>query len=481
MGEYHLPDGETLVTDLQCLVVYTPADAVYRQALWGAISQLTKYWMWQPDGQGGEHDAADSWDIAYAATLESFGMLEELLQSVDEVEPLLRQLQVQQMCCDQLPGADEIIAESESDGATSATDVGGGVFPPGIANEGEWDGYICNAATALIDRLIEAPDYLTQFASLSISLVTAVAVWYIAGAYIAIAGTIGGILTRLDIFDIIDLFENLVAGIDGETEDPPGQVATKLLAIRDDLICDIVQANDADAAASAVNTRIGGTTISTAWKNIFQLFFTNQFIMAKVFEHEAEEAPTASCSCQINCDSLADLPAGYSCFVAQLSTVTGTSNCGTPDAFTIHQLEQIGDEVFVDIEIDDTSGCASRGQFHVEMVANQGSIDGYLMYPTSGITIIGEAGNSPSFSAPAADIYHEAFTQAEMDSLDSGVPVGGTVQSSGALFDWMEANYVRAGSSDIDLNDKRMAFKINNPTSGSTRFQFSFIPFAITS
>lgn len=295
MGKYHLPDGETLITDLQCLVVYTPNDPVYRQALWGAISQLTKFWMWEPDGSGGEHDAADSWDLAYAATLESFGMLEQLLESVDEVEPLLRELLERDFCCDNLPGSDNVIAETEADAETSTTDVDGGVFPDGIANESEWDTYICNAATALIDRLIEAPGYITQFTSWSISLITAVALWYTGGAFIAIAGRILGVLTILDIFDLLDVFENLVAGIDLGTEDEPSAVESELLAIREELICDILTANDASGAASAVNNRIGNTSISNVWKNLFLLFFTNEHFMAAIFNNLAEEAPDSTC------------------------------------------------------------------------------------------------------------------------------------------------------------------------------------------
>lgn len=296
MGKYHLPDGDTLVEELQCLVVYTPADPAYRQALWGAISQLTKYWMWEPDGQGGEHDAADSWDLAYAATLESFGMLEQLLESVDEVEPLLRQMLEQTYCCDQLPGSGDIIAETEGDLATSDTDVDGGVFPDGITTEGEMTSYLCKAATAAVDRLIAVPGYIIQFTSFSVATLTTIVLWYTAGAYIAIAGAIGGVLTLIDLFDLIDAFEGLVGAVAGGTDDEPSVVGAELQAVRDEMICDIVLANDAAAAGSALRSTIAGAVSSTAWTNILFLF-TSDAMLSKIFEGDADQAPDATCDC----------------------------------------------------------------------------------------------------------------------------------------------------------------------------------------
>lgn len=261
MGKYHLPPGETLVEELQCLVVYCPDEPVYRQALWGAISQLTKFWIWEPDGAGGEHDAADSWDLAYEATLESFGMLDELLQAVDEVEPLLRALQdIAQPCCD----------SDESDGALFTDDVedGAGDVPQNIIDAGyatdstDWAGfdeYKCMIAHVAVDDMegklrkfapyVDAAGTVAGGVAAIIGIITTI---FTAGA----SALVGGILASTAA--AATLYKNATDGVFLTS------LADKVAANHDALACAIYVGTDGPTAAcNALNDEIDALFTAT--------------------------------------------------------------------------------------------------------------------------------------------------------------------------------------------------------------------------
>lgn len=252
MGKYLLPDGETLVTDLKCAVVVYPDSDRYRRALWGAISQLTKYWMWEPDGAGGEYDAADSWDEAYEATLENFGMLETIIDHIDEVEELLRALQTLQNagapCCEHLAPTN---AEHEFDDSVYP-DTPPATWGDGepIADASDWEQLVCGAAHAYVDHLKNIAEELNDVVE--------------AGAIVV--GTIAGLLGFLSGAGIVlAIGYGTAAAIVGglialATEATFGGTAAELEAARSDIVCAIVDGGP-DQLASAVE----GAISSLAW------------------------------------------------------------------------------------------------------------------------------------------------------------------------------------------------------------------------
>lgn len=254
MGKYHLPDGDTLVEELQCLVVYTPKDPVYRQALWGAISQLTKYWMWEPDGAGGEHDAADSWDLAYAQTLESFGMLEELLGYVDEVEDLLRALEVVSTpCCDTDASEGQLFTDDVEDGTG---DVPQAIIDAGYATDAaDWagfDDYKCMVSHIVADdiagKLRAFAPYVDAAGTIAggiASIIGIISIVYTGGATALFGGILGSTAAAAT------LYKELVSG------DFLSTLANKVDTNHDDLACAIYDGTDGpDAACNALKAEI---------------------------------------------------------------------------------------------------------------------------------------------------------------------------------------------------------------------------------
>ncbi len=294
-----IPDDVENVTGFIWYLIPMPDDPVFVQAAWDAFSELTKPWNWGKEGRVPESDiAAQLWsDAIYEALrVRDMGFPDLLLDYLDEVEPLLRQLAQSDFCCDALPGADTIYTDLPSGLETSDTDTDTSTFPDGIADQSEWDDYICRAATAFVDSFIEIPDQVTGAISATIQVLTLIVIVYTTGAYIAIAGAIAGVLTVAGILDALGYLEDIIAGLNAETEDTPSEVQTELLAVRDDLICSIVDSPTNTAAGSAFRGIVANAVTSVAWENLLLLLSADSWF-AKIYNHDAETAPDAECDC----------------------------------------------------------------------------------------------------------------------------------------------------------------------------------------
>lgn len=282
-------------------LVAVPSDRGFIRAVKGHFGELGREWLWGEEGL--ESDSADAAQRMLEAIDETWRLIEmgwpdDVLGHIDEVETLLRLITRNggdAFCCPDLPGADSLIADVEGALETSPTDVSGGVFPDGMTG-GEFDAYLCAAATAYVDKLIDLPnDVLDVFQGALAGLITLVIV-YTTGAYIGIAGAILGVFTLPVILELISTIESVIADVQSGTEPQPSVPSGELSAARDDLICAIYQANDAASAAVALRNAIGEAVTSIAWENLL-LLWPHETLLAKVFNGDADGAPGAVCEC----------------------------------------------------------------------------------------------------------------------------------------------------------------------------------------
>lgn len=252
MGKYLLPDGETLVTELKCAVVSYPDDPRYRRALWGAISQLTKYWMWEPDGDGGEYDAADSWDEAYNQTLENFDMLDQILDAAeridantDELEGLIRGLEFVANCCGEPdPTNGDFYTDDVEDGTgdvpQNIIDAG---FASGATDWESFEDYKCMIAHVVLDDMIgkltvadgvvdAAGDVIGGIAAIT-AIVTAIFTGGLSAMAIGILASLGA---------AAGLYKAIAEGVNLSS------LASALESNRQDLVCEFMKGDGPQAS-----------------------------------------------------------------------------------------------------------------------------------------------------------------------------------------------------------------------------------------
>lgn len=305
---YHPPSSDAYTETLRWFLVAVPDKPEYLRAAKGAYTELSKFWIWDAD-VGDNNAAADSFDEAIDETLRALelGFPDELLGYIDEVETLLRQISKSNddlICCPDVPGADTLVSDVPSNLETSDTDVAGGTFPDG-KTAGEFETYLCNAATAYVDMLIELPDDAVELFQTGFATLVTIIVVFTTGAYIGIAGALAGVVTVTTILNLIDILDDIIAGITDGTEDSPTVPSQELLDAKDDLVCAITQANDAASAASALRNAIGDAVTSIGWENLL-LLWPHETLLAKVFNGDAEGAPAAECSCGLDFDFIHD-------------------------------------------------------------------------------------------------------------------------------------------------------------------------------
>lgn len=352
-----LPEDVGGVSGTRWFLVAVPDDAAFIQAAYAIYTELTHYWKWGLEGPVPvESDAAAQlWASAVDETLEALemGFPDILLSHIDDVEDLLRQLNDAQACCEFIPGADSVTVGGEDELSESDTDISTGTFPPGTTTETEARNYLCGAAEAFVDRLIETPAKLLTYLSWGISAVTLIVIWYTAGALIAISGiaVVGGLLTLDRVLDAIDLFANLRDLIQAGQEDEPSVVEAELSAVRDDLICSIVLADTATQAGALLRATIANAVSSVAWQNALFLFTADPFL-ARIFNGNSSAEPSTSCACVFDVDVLFTFDVDAEGFSASAGCQIDPPYDATNDALTVHG-NTVGNSCFVRAHGDD--------------------------------------------------------------------------------------------------------------------------------
>lgn len=271
---YPLPDGDPpYTTDLRWFLVAIPDDAAFVRAALGIYTELASYWKWGKEGnEAGRQDAAETWQTAVEATLESLemGFPDILLGYIDQVEGLLTQLIEAQCACD---AVQDPIADLKSDDWTTGDSVPENIVSAGYASstsdQAGYTDYKCLIANVAVQDLIEKVERMATLIESSgwvtggvgaIAALLAFVFALPAGATIITAmaiGIIGGAGAAAGVWAWL----NSVGKASAES------VALALDAAYDQLVCAIYQADGNVSAASAVHDVIeaeAGAAAATA-------------------------------------------------------------------------------------------------------------------------------------------------------------------------------------------------------------------------
>lgn len=149
---YPLPSGDASESDLQCMILFYPDRAEYRQALFGSLDYLATWLAWETDEDKRGKDAAASWRAAVQATRECIEM-----STCETILSLLREIRDNTgiYCCD-------VVDISDGDRFTDEVEDGVGDVPQNIIDAGyaedaaDWDGfynYKCMISHLMVDNL----------------------------------------------------------------------------------------------------------------------------------------------------------------------------------------------------------------------------------------------------------------------------------------------------------------------------------------
>ena len=151
---YRVPEGEALIEDMACQLVYYPDIPEYRTILLSQLLELTNWRNWERDDDHKGKDAATSWKAANELTWECWRMacLEQLQ---DDVSAILAFLQQSVPCCG------DNITYGDSTTYTTIIIPGYGTAPAtygetAVSDWDEWSEYLCYNANLWVDELIRA-------------------------------------------------------------------------------------------------------------------------------------------------------------------------------------------------------------------------------------------------------------------------------------------------------------------------------------
>ena len=248
---YRVPDGEALIEDMACQLVYYPDIPEYRTILLSQLLELTNWRNWERDDDHKGKDAATSWKAANVLTWECWRMacLEQLQA---DVSAILAYLQVSNPCCD-----DNI---TYGDGTSFTTDItpNSGDAPDyygetAVTDWDDWKEHVCFNGNAWVDKLISE--------SVSIENVLAVGGLTIGLLAYAIAGialfVVGGFISGPV---LIVIMSGIVAGYTSELF---SDAAEDIEDNRGQILCALFNGTSvADAIEAAVS--------SLAWSIFYQ-------------------------------------------------------------------------------------------------------------------------------------------------------------------------------------------------------------------
>ena len=183
---YRVPEGDALIEDMACQLVYYPDIPEYRTILLSQLLELTNWRNWERDDDHKGKDAATSWKAANVLTWECWRMAcLEQLQS--DVSAILAHLQATVPCCG------DIITYGDSTTYVTTIIPGSGEDPTlygetEVSDWDEWKEYLCHNANLWVDELIaqsNAIETVLDVGGLSVGLVAyalaAVALFVVGG------------------------------------------------------------------------------------------------------------------------------------------------------------------------------------------------------------------------------------------------------------------------------------------------------------
>lgn len=301
---YPLPEGDAYEPSYVWRLIAVPDRPEYLQAGLGHLTDLAHWYFWGLEGrEPGSEDAAQSWHIANAATLELWDMnpLQTLIDQTDELESLLRQL-IEAQCCapggGPVGGYDGEVIGYEGDIDEPPNVTPGSELPPGWVDhpdnpgDGSWNEALYRIALCdQINRLADAiGSTLRRWASIgsfnAFSFARELAQSVIAFLFPGRVDDL--ILWAWDAYyDAVDAIGDWVASLLGLNA---GQALAQIYAdwvdqARNDFVCALFLANDADSGAEAARGILQGLHGGTAWSLIWSAF-PMRFIVRRMFDME---------------------------------------------------------------------------------------------------------------------------------------------------------------------------------------------------
>jgi hypothetical protein len=170
---YPLPEGDSYEETLVWRLVAVPNRPEYLQAGLGHLTDLAHWYFWGLEGrEPGSEDAAQSWHIANAATLELWDMnpLQTLIDQTDEIEALLAAIRDSQCCIGNwqdtvIDDGFEITPVGDVFDTSPFDVADGDTWPPDyltdptgetpFADEPAFRAYLCDMANLVVQVLID--------------------------------------------------------------------------------------------------------------------------------------------------------------------------------------------------------------------------------------------------------------------------------------------------------------------------------------
>lgn len=221
---YLLPSGDAFEEDLQCMMLFYPDRAEYRQALFGSLDYLATWIAWERDDEKRGIDAGRSWALAVALTRECMEMntCETILALLTEIRD-----NTGVHCCD-------VVDISGGDRYTDEVEDGVGNVPQNVIDAGyaedaaDWDGfddYKCmishlmvqnlQSSTAIILSRMDGTEAalitVTALAAIALAIATAGGAILVYGIMLSVAGVAGlyAAVTLLGAVGLSSLVDNL--------------------------------------------------------------------------------------------------------------------------------------------------------------------------------------------------------------------------------------------------------------------------------
>jgi len=250
---YQLPDGDAFEEELRCALVFYPARDEYLYALGGSLDYLGTWIAWERDTLKRGQDAARAWKIATELTRECWTMnyCDEILTTLHSIERLLSE----QSCC----GGD---TTTIGDIITTTTVIvpGEGDAPAAwgetaVADWDEWLEYVCYYAHKFVDDLISSAETL--------DVVAEIGSWTI--EFFANVLRVMQFLTLVypvSYAAVLAIKESFQSA--GDMSDSFDNIATKLEAGRETIVCAVINGT---SLADAVEAVIDDTVL---WDILYQ-------------------------------------------------------------------------------------------------------------------------------------------------------------------------------------------------------------------
>lgn len=252
---YPIPENVSTVSGLKWYLVAIPDDVAYRRAAYNAYTELADVWNWGEDGKSPDApQIRQQWLSAINATWEliEMGFPESLLDYIDEIEILLRELKAIGGCCPEnityLPGPTVGNPDGYAYDGDHPTTWGESTDTTDVA---DYNDVVCGAAHNYVDYL--ASTGVTLDALVQNKLLVVAAIASLLGALAT-----GGLTLLVNVALAGGIFTALVSGW---TSDLLTDAADAIESARSSILCAILS-GDGEAVSDAIEAVVSASAFN---------------------------------------------------------------------------------------------------------------------------------------------------------------------------------------------------------------------------